>query len=122
MKILVATPNCAITGVSVCAGPQCLDVLVNTRDRWVFFHRQGGSMMVDEDPVTGLVPVHQHFLIDMDSANETGLTLVAENRNEALSLRWPCFALQDKDQIHFQFRPYVDLPQIAHWRAQEAGK
>ncbi len=119
MKILVTPQNGAVTGVTVCAGPKSLNVLVNTRDRWVQFHRQGGSMVVDEDPVTELVPEHQHFLINLDSPNETGLTLVAETPQEAESLRWLCFVLQDKDQINFVFQPFENLPQIATWRAVE---
>lgn len=74
-------------------------------------------MAVDEDPVTGLVPEHQHFLIDLDSPNETGLTLVAETPHEAESLRWLSFVRQDKDQIHFVFQPFENLPQIATWWA-----
>jgi len=119
MKILVTPQNGAVTGVTVCAGPQSLDVLVNTRNRWIAFHRQGGSMVVDDDPATGLTPEHQHFLIELDSSIETGLTLVAETPQEAQSLRWHCFALQDKDQINFLFQPFQNLPQIAAWRAEE---
>ena len=115
MKILVTPNNGAVMSVTVCAGPQRLDMLVNTCGRWIQFHRQGGSMTVDEDPTTGLVPEHQHFLIDVDSGLETGLTLVAETPEEAQSLKWPCFALQNKDQIHFLFLPAQNLPQIAYW-------
>ncbi|PUE08680.1 hypothetical protein B9Z51_06940 [Limnohabitans sp. T6-5] len=122
MKILVTPQNGAVTGVTVCAGPQSLNVLVNTRNRWIEFHRQGGSMAAQEDPVTGLVPEHQHFLIELDSPNETGLTLVAETSQEAQSLQWHCFALQDKDQINFLFQPLQTLPQIATWRAVESQR
>ncbi len=119
MKILVTPNNGAVTGVTVCAGPQGMDVLVNTRDRWIQFHRQGGSLTVDEDPVTGLVPEHQHFVIDVDSKIETGLTLVAETPEEAQCLRWACFALQEKDQINFLFTAHQNLPQTAIWRAED---
>jgi hypothetical protein len=119
MKVLVTPNNGAVTGVTMCAGPNSLVVLVNTRDRWIQFHRQGISLMVNEDPVTGHLPEHQHFWIDVGSKIETGLTLVAETPEEAQSLKWPCFALQEKDQINFLFTAHQNLPQTATWRAEK---
>lgn len=114
MKIKIVPDNGAITSVHVSQSQDRLSVLVNTRDKWCHYHRQGGTMHVEE--VNGKIPEHQYFLIDLDSTRETGLALIAETDDEAKMLRWMCYRLQDKEQIEFLFVcPRENEVEIAQW-------
>lgn len=107
-----------------------LSILINTRDRYVGFHRAGGSLayMGEEAEHHGQdAVIRKHDCIQIYSANEESerdtviceVVFIAENDQEEILLKGACYTSQEKDQIELlkvNRAMKLDVEQLAEFR------
>lgn len=125
MRILVLGNQDIVSSVSAGEMAAGLIITINTRDRWIGYHRSGSSSLLSRE--SGFVDAHDCILLSASEseADQCEVVLIAESLREKVLLRGVAYMSQDKDQIScLKVSPsyLMNAKELARYSSPAAGK